>query len=802
MRHNLTPILAALSLGGAALTTQAETGVELLWSAPFNTQYLDGNNNPVAVFGSNQNRGMAYNPISGNVLIVNNNSAKIFKLKGTDGTYQGEVDTTGPSGGFFKLNHVDVSEDGVIYACNLTLNSSTDPFKIYRWPDEAGFAFDPTTFERVGGYEGDPSAGDADATNRRFGDTFRVTGSGVNTRIIAASRGGKVLAYFTTVDGTNFTSVKITSDASAGDMGLGLAFGSGNEFWTKAPSRNLRRQSLNVAGGTATTINNIANTVIPNNVSPIAVNLASNILAGVLTGTSTTAGNHAVNLYDISNPAAPALILSTNFPAPIAANSNVSGGADFHNDLLFALDTNNGLLALKLVYVAPPPPAFTAQPGDVSVYEGGRVTLSTTATGAAPLSYQWNFNDTPITGATSASYTIPEVEQVNAGNYSVTVSNVSGSITSTNAALTALASVRTAAATPLWTAAPGSVAHITSSGDTQRGMAYNPVTGNLLLVSRAGSTAVHVIDGNTGATLRQLDVTGVTGGTFSLNMVGVADDGAVYACNLVLGGSLRIYRWASDAGGTPPTIAFDAAPDSTGSHRYGDTMDVRGSGANTQILMGSNTLKNFVVLTTADGLTFTSQTFEPDVPASSFRLGISFGAGNTIWGKNTGAGLRKITFDPGAGTATETAFFDVDQVVSFSSALDVIPEFGILGLLSLEVSDHLRLYDFASTPDALTLLDQDFFPTDNANINGVGAVAFGGGKVFVLDTNNGIIAYNLAPLLRLTDTPGAGFELRWSEGTLQSSSTVNGTYAPVNGATSPRVVTPAGTGNEFFRVQE
>jgi hypothetical protein len=43
--------------------------------------------------------------------------------------------------------------------------------------------------------------------------------------------------------------------------------------------------------------------------------------------------------------------------------------------------------------------------------------------------------------------------------------------------------------------------------------------------------------------------------------------------------------------------------------------------------------------------------------------------------------------------------------------------------------------------------------------------------------------------------------IEWSSGTLLSADTVNGTYSPVAGATSPHVVNPAGTPAKFYRVQ-
>jgi hypothetical protein len=43
--------------------------------------------------------------------------------------------------------------------------------------------------------------------------------------------------------------------------------------------------------------------------------------------------------------------------------------------------------------------------------------------------------------------------------------------------------------------------------------------------------------------------------------------------------------------------------------------------------------------------------------------------------------------------------------------------------------------------------------------------------------------------------------IEWSSGTLLSADTVNGTYLPVAGATSPYVVNPANAPAKFYRVQ-
>src|SRR6202789_2705773 len=73
-------------------------------------------------------------------------------------------------------------------------------------------------------------------------------------------------------------------------------------------------------------------------------------------------------------------------------------------------------------------PSITTQPVSQHVCTGSSLVLSVTASYAS--SYQWNFNGTPIPGATSSTYTVPAVATSNAGNYTVTVTNGAASVTS------------------------------------------------------------------------------------------------------------------------------------------------------------------------------------------------------------------------------------------------------------------------------------------------------------------------------------------------------------------------------------
>jgi Immunoglobulin domain/Immunoglobulin I-set domain len=85
----------------------------------------------------------------------------------------------------------------------------------------------------------------------------------------------------------------------------------------------------------------------------------------------------------------------------------------------------------------PVAPSITVQPADQSIRAGQTATYSVTATGTAPLSYQWRKNGTAIAGATSASYITPAATTADSGaTFAVVVSNSAGSATSRSARLT------------------------------------------------------------------------------------------------------------------------------------------------------------------------------------------------------------------------------------------------------------------------------------------------------------------------------------------------------------------------------
>jgi uncharacterized membrane protein YgcG len=83
----------------------------------------------------------------------------------------------------------------------------------------------------------------------------------------------------------------------------------------------------------------------------------------------------------------------------------------------------------------PLPPAILAHPRSVSIAKGGTLTLSATASGFN-LTYQWTHDNAPIPGATGPTYTKANVIESDAGSYTLTVTNDSGSATTNPATVT------------------------------------------------------------------------------------------------------------------------------------------------------------------------------------------------------------------------------------------------------------------------------------------------------------------------------------------------------------------------------
>jgi hypothetical protein len=198
-------------------------------------------------------------------------------------------------------------------------------------------------------------------------------------------------------------------------------------------------------------------------------------------------------------------------------------------------DTATSAAATLVVNPAPVAPTITLQPVSQSVNAGANVSFTVSASGTAPLSYQWRKNGTPIPGATTTALNLPSVTTADAGTYSAVVTNAAGPATSGNATLTVAQTVV--------------IVSITSptNGATFAAPATFPLTASATPV--ASITRVDFYQGNT-------LIGSLSSGPFSFNVI-----------NLGAGNYSYTARAVSSSGTTtsaPVNVTVTAPPPSTG----------------------------------------------------------------------------------------------------------------------------------------------------------------------------------------------------------------------------------------------
>src|SRR6185503_17747655 len=72
------------------------------------------------------------------------------------------------------------------------------------------------------------------------------------------------------------------------------------------------------------------------------------------------------------------------------------------------------------------PPVITGNPTNRAVPAGNTASFTVTATGSAPLFYQWRFNGTNLVNATNQTLVLTAVMTNQAGSYSCLVTNFGG----------------------------------------------------------------------------------------------------------------------------------------------------------------------------------------------------------------------------------------------------------------------------------------------------------------------------------------------------------------------------------------
>ena len=137
-----------------------------------------------------------------------------------------------------------------------------------------------------------------------------------------------------------------------------------------------------------------------------------------------------------------------------SANRVIAAGDPAHSMMLTRINTrgsgqmpplaSNELdaanIALLTAWITPPSgsPAITTQPLSHAVFTGGAVTMTAAVSGTPPPIYQWQKNGIDLPGATSASFSLSNIQVADAGSYALVATNAAGSVTSRFARLVVL----------------------------------------------------------------------------------------------------------------------------------------------------------------------------------------------------------------------------------------------------------------------------------------------------------------------------------------------------------------------------
>ena len=282
----------------------------------------------------------------------------------------------------------------------------------------------------------------------------------------------------------------------------------------------------------------ITNAVNPTNVT-IYANLvidatflpyATNTLTLVTNGSGTIDLSPAGGSY-----ASNTTVTATATPATGWVFTGWSGAATGNNNPLSLGLTANSTLTGTFAQL----PAFTSQPQSVTNLAGATVTFSSSATGNAPVNYQWYFSGGNLAGATNNNLSLTNVTLAQAGSYWAIITNLYGSATSSIVALSLTnvpsstnvvstptdAALRTAIAAGGWVSFSFSGTITLTNSITVTNNVILDGTGVNVLISGGGSNRIFYVQPGISLTATNLVL---ANGYIASGSASPADGGAIY----------------------------------------------------------------------------------------------------------------------------------------------------------------------------------------------------------------------------------------------------------------------------------
>jgi hypothetical protein len=271
--------------------------------------------------------------------------------------------------------------------------------------------------------------------------TFSVTANGTATLTYQWSKNG------TAISGATSASLVIASAqaANAGSYTVTVTNSAGHVTSTAAvltvnpapvvvkPAITQQPTSLSVTAGQSATFS-----VLASGSGPLSYQWKKNGTA--ISGA--TSASYTISSTTTASAASYTVTVSNSAGSVTSSAAVLTVNAAATKKIAVALPTNLTTAAITTASatttttVAATPPTISTQPQDQTVAIGGSVTLSVSATGTGPLSYQWTKNGAPINGATDATLALSNVQAGDSGYYAVAVYNSVGLVWSDTANLT------------------------------------------------------------------------------------------------------------------------------------------------------------------------------------------------------------------------------------------------------------------------------------------------------------------------------------------------------------------------------
>lgn len=297
--------------------------------------------------------------------------------------------------------------------------------------------------------------------------------------------------------------------------------------------------------------------------------------------------------------------------------------------------------------------------------------------------------------------------------------------------------------------------------NTERGIAF--VSNELLVVSRSGGNLkIRRINGSNGSDIGEMNISGISGGTFPLNDIETSWDGSILACNLTTDAKtspFKIYRWTSVNSSPALYISYNSK-----SYRLGDNFSVYGNIATSAAIYVPVANSNVVLRWLIVNGSLQSQT-PTEIVLQNHTLGFSpsvapFSTSST----------SNFYVNSNSTSATLFNSSGVSQGVISGSILPTASS--TLKTFAVNSSRFLIAFQTNNTPNDpngqnIRIIDVTNGPANlnssniygvtprlgnNSNSNATGDIAFTYANnsyiIYVLSTNNGIAAYRCkqAPL--------------------------------------------------------